>query len=100
MTKEELDSLREGWHFEAKFAAGRDGQGAVPESFWETYSAMANTEGGFILLGAKEKKNGKFEFRGITNIAKVERELWNLLSSRQKVSANILRREDVEEKSR
>ena len=55
MTNLELDSLREGWHFEAKLAAGRDGQGAVPESFWETYSAMANTEEGFILLGAKEK---------------------------------------------
>ncbi len=96
MIEEELDSLREGWHFEAKLAAGRNGQGAVPESFWETYSAMANSEGGIILLGAKEKEDGTFDFRGVTNIAKLERELWNLLSSRQKVSANILSQKDVE----
>lgn len=54
MTPDVLDTLREGWDFEAKLAGGRDGRGALLDSIWETYSAMANTEGGLVLLGAKD----------------------------------------------
>ena len=36
--------LAEGLDFEAKKAAGKDGQGQLPDSFFSTYSAMANTE--------------------------------------------------------
>lgn len=95
MNRDDLEALREGWDFEAKLAAGRDGQGALPESLWETYSAMANTEGGVIVLGARERDDGSLELRGIPDIDKVERDLWNALENPQKVSANILRREDV-----
>ncbi|MCA9526789.1 MAG: putative DNA binding domain-containing protein, partial [Myxococcales bacterium] len=96
MTRDELDRLREGWDFEAKRAGGRDGRGAVPASLWETYSAMANTEGGLILLGAKERADGSLEFTGIADVEKLERDLWNTLENPQKVSANVLRRQDVE----
>jgi ATP-dependent DNA helicase RecG len=47
MTREELEALREGWDFEAKLAAGRDGKGAVPDSFWETYACY----GAALLMG-------------------------------------------------
>ena len=96
MTLDDLDALREGWDFEAKLAAGRGGQGAVPDSFWETYSAMANASGGYIALGLKERKDHTLEVVGIVEPDRVERDLWDLLNNPQKVSTNLLKREDVQ----
>lgn len=48
LAKSECDEL------EYKSAAG-----GFPESFWETYSAFANTDGGIIVFGVAEKK-GQF----------------------------------------
>ncbi|MDP1822588.1 MAG: ATP-binding protein [Archangium sp.] len=96
MTREELEALREGWGFEAKLAAGRNGRGEVPDSFWESYSALANTDGGVIVLGARELDDGRLEFAGLGDPERVETDLWNGLQNPQKVSVNLLRREDVE----
>ena len=96
ISRDELSNLCEGWDFEAKLAIGRDGRGAVPDSLWETYSAMANGWGGRILLGAKELNDGSLEPRGIDDIDTVEGDLWNLLRNPQKVSINLLQQEDVE----
>ncbi len=85
----DLSLLRESVDLECKLAAGRDGQGALPEDFWPTYSAFANTEGGVVLLGVREKQ-GVFTIEGIPNVAKVRKELFDSLNNRQKVSANLL----------
>ena len=95
-TPAELEALREGWDFEAKKAAGRDGDGKVPADFWPTYSAMANARGGKVLLGVKERADGSFELHGLGDPGKVERELWDLLQNPKKVSTNLLREGDVE----
>ena len=52
----DLELLRESVDMECKRAAGHDGKGAVPEDFWPTYSSFANTEGGIVLLGVREKQ--------------------------------------------
>lgn len=95
-TSEDLRRLRESVAVECKLAGGRDGQGAVPEDFWATYSAFANTQGGVILLGIREKRN-EFSVEGIANAAKVRKELFDTLNNRQKVSVNLLNDEDVAE---
>lgn len=81
--------LRESVALECKLAQGQDGKGALPDDFWPTYSAMANTDGGLVILGVRERK-GELEFVGIDDVAKVRAELFNNLNNRQKVSANLL----------
>lgn len=56
---QEISSYREGNRLEAKKA-----KGGIPNSMWETYSSFANTDGGIILLGVDEKKDGSFEVGG------------------------------------
>jgi len=92
----DLDLLRESVDLECKLAAGRDGQGALPEDFWPTYSAFANANGGVVLLGVRERQ-GHFSIEGIPNVAKVRSELFNGLNNRQKVSSNLLSDSSVAE---
>ena len=92
----DLEALREGWDFEAKLAAGRDGKGTLPDSLWATYSAMANTHGGVVVLGVREEGDGRLAVQGLGNVDKLERDLWNLLANREKVSCNLLDRDRVE----
>lgn len=93
---ENLSLLRESVSLECKLANGRDGKGALPEDFWPTYSAMANADGGVVVLGLRERK-GQFEVVGIDNVEKVRTELFNNLNNRQKVSINLLTDEHVRE---
>ena len=54
-TLADITTLSETVILECKLAAGRDGCGQLPHDFWPTYSAFANTHGGVVLLGVKEK---------------------------------------------
>ncbi|MBK6849140.1 MAG: putative DNA binding domain-containing protein [Proteobacteria bacterium] len=96
MTTADLEQLVEGHDLEAKLAAGRDGRGELPSSFFETYSAFANTDGGIVLLGVEEVPDGRLVAKGMTESAKVVRALWDGLNNPQRVNANLLREQDVE----
>lgn len=88
-TLEDLALLRETVDLECKLAQGANGQGEVPKDFWPTYSAMANTRGGVVLLGVRDR-NGHFTPAGLPNPAKVRADLFNTLNNPAKVSANLL----------
>lgn len=79
-----LPAASEGTDLEFKAA-----KGGLPGSFWETYSAMANTDGGMIVLGVAER-GGILSFDGVPDPGQLRTTLWNQLNDRQKVSANLL----------
>ena len=90
ITLADIAALCENFEVECKLAVGKDGKGALPKDFWETYSAFANSYGGDILLGVREKKNHQFEVAGVEDTVKVLNDLWTSLNNPQKVSANLL----------
>lgn len=89
-----LDRLRlgEDTDFELKAAQGKDSRGQVPGSFWETYSAMANTDGGVIVLGVEDKT---FRLLGIRDTSKVLKALWDGLSDPNTISRNLCQTSDI-----
>ena len=89
-----LDSLLnsvESDDLEFKSAAG-----GFPGSFWDTYSAFANSEGGVIVLGVIERK-GKFYIDNLSDeqIEEYTKDFWNNVNNRAMVSCNLLKTEDV-----
>ena len=97
MTDDEWDinTLAEAVDLECKAAQGRDGRGELPEDFWKSYSAMANTDGGVILLGVQEKPRGHFKAVGLQDVKRVCKALWDNLHNRKQISLNLLAEADV-----
>lgn len=73
----------------------KEAKSEIPKSLWETYSAMANTSGGIILLGIEEKQ-GKFIVSGINNPNARVQDFWNTINNESKVNKNLLTDSDVE----
>ena len=91
----DLETLFETTDVECKAAQGRDGRGEIPSSVWETYSAMANSAGGDIYLGAEELPDHRFVCRGIQDIQRIRKAFWDNINSKNHVNRNILQDSDV-----
>lgn len=86
---DQLSGWRENNRLEFKSA-----RGGFPRSFWETYSAFANTNGGLIVLGVDEGPEG-IKITGVADAAALVQDLWNGLNNSQKVSVNLLIDSDI-----
>ena len=79
---------------EGKDREFKSAKGGLPGSFWETYSALANTQGGTIVLGVAER-GGELVWEGVPDAAQLRAVLWSQLNDRQKISCNLLTDEDI-----
>ncbi|WP_165046224.1 RNA-binding domain-containing protein [Adlercreutzia sp. ZJ138] len=90
MNLDQLDTYKESNRLEVKAA-----QGGIPRSVWESVCAFANSSGGIIVLGAKERDNGTLEVVGLSDAHKMLDDFWNAALSKDKLSARFLREEDA-----
>lgn len=58
----------------------KEAKGQVPKSAWPTVSAFANTTGGWLVFGIKQKGKS-FEVQGISNPEKIEQDFLNTIRS-------------------
>lgn len=86
--------LKENSEVEFKSAAG----GFPKAEFWRSFSALANTNGGTIVLGVKEK-NHKFTPDGLSEelVAKYRKQFWDDAHNRSCVNIPLLVESDIEE---
>ena len=65
-------------------------EGGLPQSLWDTYSSMANTYGGVIICGVRERQDGTWYTTGMKDASKLKRNFWNQANDQKKVSINLL----------
>jgi predicted HTH transcriptional regulator len=92
-----IEEISEDLFIEIKEALGPDGKGRLPESFFQTYSAMSNTRGGVVVFGFRQLSSGEFTLIGIERPDRIISQLWSSLNNPQKVNGNILNDTSVDQ---
>lgn len=74
----------------------KSARGGFPGSFWESYSAFANTNGGTIVLGVAEKGN-RFLLDGLTEdaVVRYKKTFWDCAHNKGKISVCLPHESDV-----
>ena len=95
-SKKIIDLLKYGEHINLEC---KKAESKLPNSVWETYSSLANTDGGIILFGVEEHIHEidfdkRFTLVSIKNPDQRLKDFWNTINS-EKVSSNILVDADV-----
>ena len=71
----------------------KESRNCLPKNFWETYSAFANTQGGYIVLGVSENEQNVVV--GVSEPDKIKREIFSSANNKNKVSHNIIEERNV-----
>ena len=93
--KEYLDLLMA--EYESACVEFKHGRGGFPhKEFWPSYSAFANTDGGVIVIGVKEKQ-GNFYPEGLSHetIVQYEKIFWDSINDPNQVSRKLMTNKDV-----
>lgn len=86
-----LEALNLGEDQDVEF---KTADGGLPKSIWETISAFANTESGFIVLGVAERDGG-FIVEGVRKPEILRKSFWDTHNNPQKLSQAICGDGDV-----
>lgn len=87
-----FDSYRENNRLEVKAA-----NGGLPGTLWYSYSSLANTYGGCIICGVKERPDGSWKTTGLQNLPKLKKDFWDTIHNKTKVSTCLITENDTEE---
>ncbi|WP_089724706.1 RNA-binding domain-containing protein [Candidatus Thiosymbion oneisti] len=71
----------------------KSAQGGLPKSLWQTYSAMANSHGGVILLGVENDG----QVSGVSEPQRLKKAFWDTINNRGKVNLNLCTDADLAE---
>ena len=93
MTIEELyEKINIGEEVDVEFKSAK---GGLPKSLWESFSAFANTSGGYIILGIDELDDGSFIIGGIKEPKKLLKDFWDNHNNPQKLNIPLCSEDDV-----
>ncbi len=93
MTEQEILELLN--QYEWKDVEFKEAKTAVPKNAYESVSAFANTEGGYLIFGVK-KDGSNFEVVGVINVDKVQNDFLTSLRQKDKISTIIEVKEGIE----